>query len=587
MNTKSESRIQPTGVLYILAALCIPVLLLLFSTNLFNTPASFEQINLNRNWNVSFRGRLMQNILLNDFDADGVIAGEQANYEIVLPDLDLLAPCVTFKSRMSRVRVFENGEQIYSFGYDIPEGAFVPKTYHYVPLHSGFAGDVLRIEVTAAEDNAFSGAYDVILGNTEDLMRGFVQQRRLALEVGVFMFFFGFCLAVLSPFLILGAAKDRSVFFSALISLLLGVYILCYNDAMLYYTHDAVLSHILEYVSLYFEPGVIMCYIITSGAARRGKKTLCWMMILDLVLAMTAVVLHLTGILMINHMLLLFHGLMVIESIYLAVILIKSDRESVKENQSRVGHSSERVLLFGILLFILSIFLEVLMYYLFFYVIPTDRKGGLDAVTLGALALVMSIMLNYFFHSVDHLTEARTRIKLHGMAFTDSLTGIDNRASCDQFMMSLNMEQDVIYSVVSIDLDGLKIVNDKQGHSIGDMMIAGFGTLLRKAFADCEMVGRMGGDEFLVIKKGSRKIEMEADIHSLKLGAEEENRRGGTFRYAFSYGVADSSEGVDVQSVYMLADERMYRMKDEHHRKNGIKEAGAPAGSRPEGGAHG
>ncbi len=586
MNTKSESRIQPTGVLYILAALCIPVLLLLFGANLFNTPASFEQINLKRSWSVNFRGRVTQDMELDDFTAEDVYPGERVNLEITLPEFELFSPSITFKSRMSRVRVYEDGEQIYSFGYDIPEGRFVPKAYHYVPLHSEFAGDTLRIEITAAEKNAFTGAYDVILGNTEDLMRGFVQQRRLAIEVGVFMFFFGFCLAVLSPFLILGTARDHSVFFSALISLLLGIYILCYNDVMLYFTHDLVLSHILEYLSLYFEPSAIICYILTSGASRRGQKTLKWMLLLDTTLAVLSVVLHLTGVLMINHMLVVFHGIMMFESIYLVIILIKSDRENVRENRSRVGLSSERVLLFGILLFILSIFLEVLMYYLYLYVIPTDRRGGLDAVTLGALALVMSIMLNYFFHSVDHLTEARTRIKLHGMAYTDALTGIDNRASCDQFMMALNMEQEAVYSVVSLDLDGLKIVNDKQGHSIGDMMIAGFGTMLRDAFSDCEMVGRMGGDEFMVIKKGSRKIEMEADIHSLNLVAEEENRRGGTFRYEFSYGVADSSEGVDVQSVYMLADERMYRMKDEHHRKKGIKNTGPSEGSRPEGGTH-
>ena len=575
------------GVLYALAALFIPVLLLFFNTGVFNTASSFEQIDLERGWNVIYRGRLTQDMALDDFNADGVVAGERVTFEMTLPDIQLFSPCITFKSRMSRVRVYENGIQIYSFGYDIPEGRFVPKTYHYVPLHTGFAGKVLRIDITAAEDNAFTGSYDVILGNTEDLIRGFIQQRRLPIMVGVFMFYFGFCLAVLSPFLILGTARDKSVFFGALISLLMGVYILCYNDAMMYFTHNTVLSHILEYLSLYFEPSVIICYILTSGTLKKGRKPMLWMLAFDLSLALTAVVLHLTGVLMINHMLIVFHSIMIIESIYLIVMLIKSDRENVAEHRARVGLSSERVLLIGIMLFIFSIFLEVALYYLFFYVVASERKGGVDSITLGALALVMSIMLNYFFHSVDHLTEARTRIKLHGMAFTDSLTGIDNRASCDQFMMTLDIEKENHYAVVSIDLDGLKVVNDRQGHSIGDMMIAGFGKLLRDAFSDCELVGRMGGDEFLVIKKGVRRIEMEVDIHSLVLGTEEENRRGGTFQYAFSYGVADSSEGVDVQSVYMLADERMYAMKDEHHRKKGAVSAAVPAGILPErGGAH-
>ena len=100
-------------------------------------------------------------------------------------------------------------------------------------------------------------------------------------------------------------------------------------------------------------------------------------------------------------------------------------------------------------------------------------------------------------------------------------------------------------------------------------MISGFGALLRDAFSECELVGRMGGDEFIIIRKGVLAADMERDIRSLTLGAEEANRRGGTFRYAFSYGVADSSEKDKVKDVYMLADERMYEMKDEHHKRRG------------------
>lgn len=569
--TDNKNSINVRVLLYFLIALLIPAGILGMGSSIFNAPQNYESRVIDGNWKINYRGRNYINSRLERFESDGIVAGEKVTLETVLPeDIDIYAPSVTFKSRMARVRVFENGSLVYSYGYDIPEGHFVPKSVHYVPLSSSCGGHFLRIELTAADDDAFSSAYPVTLGNTEDLMRHYLQTRRLALLIGIFMFYFGAVLLVLSPFLIIGAAKDKSVLFSAMISHFLGVYILCYNEVIAYIIHNDVISHVLEYMALYFIPSIMILYILTSGSAGARVRVLRILLVFDLSMATLAVVLHATRILMINHMLPIFHAMILTEGIYLIYVLIRCDREARSSRRNYVGMSSERVLLVGIMLFICSIFLEILRYYLMAYVFKTDESAGIDFITVGALAIVLSIMLNYFFHSIDHLTEARTKVKLYGMAFRDSLTGLDNRASCDQFMAGLDADVMSRYAVVSIDLDGLKIVNDKQGHSIGDMMISGFGELMKDAFSDCELVGRMGGDEFIVIRKDTGREAMESDVRSLILGTEEANRRGGTFRYAFSYGIADSSEGENVQAVYMLADERMYAMKDEHHRQRGI-----------------
>ncbi|MCR5675750.1 MAG: GGDEF domain-containing protein [Lachnospiraceae bacterium] len=571
MSTEKKNELQAKSVLYFFLAMLVLAVLAVMGSNVLSTPYKYEYLKLEHGWDVSYRGRGHSNVTLESFDADGIIAGEKVTFKRVMPDIYLFSACLTFKTRMSRVRVYEDGMQIYSYGYDIPDGYFVPKAYHYVPLSSDYAGHTVRIELTAAEDGAFSGLYPVTLGNTEDLMRDYVQSRRLGFLVGVFMFYFGFVMIVLSPFLIFGAAKDRSVLFSSMIAILLGIYVLCYNEGMSYITHNDVLSHLIEYISLYLIPIVVILYILTSGAAKKRVRVLFILLAVDSSMAVLAIALHATRVLMINHMLPLFHVMILSESVYLIWLLAKSDKESRLERRNHVGMSSERVLLVGILLFIFSIFLEVIRYYVLAYISKGQEKSGFDFITIGALAVVLSIMLNYFFHSIDHLTEARTRLKLHGMAFTDALTGIDNRASCDQFMAGLTEENR--YAVASIDLDGLKIVNDKQGHSIGDMMIAGFGELMREAFSDCQLVGRMGGDEFLVIKRDATAADITRNVWALERRAEEENRRAEAFQYAFSWGVADSAEGENVQAVYMLADERMYRMKDEHHQKKGITAA--------------
>lgn len=564
---KKEQKSHLKRILYTILAFLIPLILFIPAGNL-SVRESYDRVELDGCWKVYYRGRITEDAVLADFSTGGIVEGERATLETTLPDVLLFSPCITFKTRLSRVRVSLDSREIYSFGYDIPDGSFVPKCYHYVPIPSHFEGCTLRIEITAAEDHAFSGAYPVTLGNTEDLIRGYVHERRLDMLIGAFMFFFGCILAVLSPFLIVSAVRDISVIFSSMISILLGMYVLCYNEIMSYFTHSDTLSHLLEYVSLYFLPVAVAAYILTSGKARGRDRILKIILALDTIFAVSMVLMHVTGILMINKLLTLYHVMVVLECGYLLYLLGSRKKQEHRGRQEMMGARTERTLFFGIVIFILSIFAEILRYYLVNYVFRTDKRLGIDFITVGALAVVLSLMVNYFFHSIDHLTEARTRIKLHGMAYTDALTGIDNRASCDQFMAVLDNEGGD-YAVVSLDLDGLKEVNDKQGHSIGDMMISGFGELLMDAFSECELVGRMGGDEFIVIRKNALGVDMERDIRSLVLGTEEANRRGGTFRYAFSYGVADSSEKDKVRDVYMLADERMYEMKEEHHKHRG------------------
>ena len=364
MTTYKKKELQARGILYVFFAMLVLVILAGMGSSMFSTPFSYEHLDIKNGWNISYRGRTYQGAALEDFDVDGVLSGERVVLTTVLPEIYVFSPCLTFKTRMSRVRVFEEGILIYSYGYDIPDGYFVPKRYHYVPLSTEFEGHTVKIEITASGDGSFSALYPVTLGNTEDLSRHYVQSRRLGTLIGVFMFYFGFILAVLSPFLILGTTKDKSVLFSALISLLLGAYILCYSEMMAYFTHNDVLSHVAEYLSLYMIPSIFILYIITGGVIRGRARLrgLYWLLTFDVFMLVMAVVLHLTRILMINYLLVIFHVMILSESIYLIFLLIKGDQEGRNERRNYVGMSSSRVLLGGILIFILSIFLEVVKY---------------------------------------------------------------------------------------------------------------------------------------------------------------------------------------------------------------------------------
>lgn len=125
----------------------------------------------------------------------------------------------------------------------------------------------------------------------------------------------------------------------------------------------------------------------------------------------------------------------------------------------------------------------------------------------------------------------------------DALTGLYNRRYFDRF----NREK---RTLVYIDLNGLKTVNDTQGHDAGDELIIQFSQLLTKVTQDDEYTFRVGGDEFILLLQPERTSLV---LETLRTLCSKRN-------ILFSYGFSDFTEG-NLSTRVKLADERMYQMK--------------------------
>lgn len=112
----------------------------------------------------------------------------------------------------------------------------------------------------------------------------------------------------------------------------------------------------------------------------------------------------------------------------------------------------------------------------------TARVVGMLLVTLGVLALIR--------HS------AATMQKLEYLSLHDSLTGLCNRRKLQQETRELG---DANYSLLLLDLDHFKSVNDRFGHEAGDRMLRELAGVLLQRFGDRDSVFRLGGEEFAVV----------------------------------------------------------------------------------------
>jgi len=160
--------------------------------------------------------------------------------------------------------------------------------------------------------------------------------------------------------------------------------------------------------------------------------------------------------------------------------------------------------------------------------------------------------------------------KLFGMQ--DSLTGLFNRTYGNQRLAEeweLYLRGGPHFSVMFLDLDGFKEVNDTFGHEMGDKILAEFSKFLRSSLRATDVAIRWGGDEFLVILPGT-DIEEAAAIAE-RLAAQMTHRNTTLGRpVTASIGVASISEANSVEQLVELADQRTYLAKAE--KKNHIRE---------------
>jgi len=163
----------------------------------------------------------------------------------------------------------------------------------------------------------------------------------------------------------------------------------------------------------------------------------------------------------------------------------------------------------------------------------------------------------------DDLREAERR------AITDELTRTFNRR---YFMPRLELETDIakrvreIVSVLLIDIDKFKDINDTYGHPAGDSVLAELSSLLRGLLRREDVLGRYGGEEFIVILPGIRKELASATAQRLRREVKSHPFywEGSSFNISISIGLAVfPEEASDYKELLQRADKRLLKAKRE------------------------
>jgi diguanylate cyclase (GGDEF)-like protein len=166
-------------------------------------------------------------------------------------------------------------------------------------------------------------------------------------------------------------------------------------------------------------------------------------------------------------------------------------------------------------------------------------RTGVDSGAILAVTVIVSMLLSQALAGLGR--EARH----------DHLTGVLNRYGLDQALTHSGQRAREVASLVAIDLDGLKLVNDRDGHLAGDRMLVDFATELAAAARRTDLTARVGGDEFIAILPGASAAEATRWARELRARSS----------VSWSFGVAERTPDEPLEPWLARADQFMYAAK--------------------------
>lgn len=198
-----------------------------------------------------------------------------------------------------------------------------------------------------------------------------------------------------------------------------------------------------------------------------------------------------------------------------------------------------------------------------------------DYTRLWQALIVFSLLTAYIYHRYRQgqknaaiLQQAHDDVEaankqLDRLARTDPLTGLANRLEADEILHKEHARfsrYQYVYSLIMMDIDHFKTVNDTHGHETGDEVLKAVAGVLGRNCRESDLIGRWGGEEFLIICPSTE------ESGTLKLAEHlcqviREGRSNGLPAVTASFGIATVQAGESIYDLMRRADEALYRAK--------------------------
>ena len=480
------------------------------------------------------------------------------NLEKPLEQLDVPFPYLLFKTQFCGYEVYLDGKLIAEENAsEASLSNFVGVSYNSVPLPTDLEGKKLSIKIFVCENNTRSNIISPLLGDYDDIYRYLYHSAEIPGFTGVFLILFGIIFLVISLYFYIKVSGVSTQVITSLLCISLGLWMLTAYDCIDFLIAPSFATSV-EYVSLYsLLP--LMYLLVRSLHKRFNNMVVTFLAYSSAAFGILFLMLHALNIVHLNQFLMPYY----LMTIVAALMLILYDYMDIRTKKTS---SSTSVMMIGV---------SVLSFTLLIYEIVAFSNSFVDyrqspflnyTVPFGSLFFVITELLNHFIFMTRSFAQRKEYLSLTQIAYNDNLTGIPNRASADIKLEEFDKSDDD-FCILSLDLNGLKEVNDNAGHPAGDRLLKSFSACLMELFNEKGSCFRIGGDEFIVLFTHAEKEELDNLLITLdeKLKKLDEEDPEANHSVSYGYAFRSETEEKDTHSVLMLADKRMYAYKKTYY----------------------
>lgn len=492
--------------------------------------------------------------------------GEELIFYKEIPKNSFVVPAILIDNHYSAIETYLEDNIIYYYGIDeLNKGENLGGGWHVILLPKDSSGKELKIKYRFNDDYGKITFKSPVFAEAHDIKEFIIKNSGYDLTMGLFLVIMGLCTVLLTVYSLFYSREYKNFIISGLTSFFLGVYIYT-SEGLLQLTSDnLVYNNWIEVLSYYFTIIMFIIYVWSIWKPDFKKtinKPFYFLSGISLLLMLISIVLALAGIVP-TYVSMNYISIVNVASLVSVLLLVF---QFIKE-----GSSSKYQIIAthaGFSLIILFIVMIVVKY--------TDYRSAYKDIVSYAL-LVSSFLFFCFMYisiimTIIHIGETTERekyiIKAHRIDFTTNMRNRMNFFS--EFEKSYESKKKFVF--ILIKLRGLKEVNQHLGYMSSIEMLENFSEIIRKSFNKEDVLGRIDEDKFGVILDLSKRSKEEDYLENFNHEIAKQNSSAYLYHFKIYYGISESDEAADYESLYNATLLKLEAMEEEHEGESVIRD---------------
>ncbi len=544
------------GLTILISIIAVFVMLFLDSLNHSN-----EIFRLRNNWKVYLNGNLIDSQPTDTLDKYVIPEAKKSDvikFKNQLDNINIDNPTLIFDTWYTLTEVYIDKQKIYSYGEEyLKNQTMLGGKRHEVALPQHYQGKTLTIKLTFLENrNIKSLRSPAITPFGSD--KNFWYNRTLLIIFPSFLFLLIGVLVYISSYLFL--LKTTAFLSSMMIGLnfmTAGIYFLCRAKVICLICPNPAIYNQIEFITMYLFPLSLLVYAFNLRGIVVSKK-IAKLYYINL----TTYIISLLSMIIINNttsihyptMNFIFYIEIFFTYTMINILLKKSDKKDIWIKITSIAIKT----------FIIGCSISMIAFYSKENPFLNDKlmlwKLYEYILIVSTFCMLVLFLIGFYLNIKHSILINLENDKLQFLARYDALTTLRNRRSFTEKLNELNKYDDIPnYTVIVIDLNGLKYINDTFGHAIGDDVLIELANAMHKIPESLATSYRIGGDEFVIIVNENEHTNLVVEILNTEI--EKTNSTLSEYSISIAIGIATRSENGNPYDLFNIADRRMYETK--------------------------